>query len=93
MEYATELKLIEGFFSPDEAREILMNVFLSKINFHKGKNFSSEERFGKEDVYALKRIPELKRTIESINELIENAKNNNQTLEITSEITIKSSNK
>jgi hypothetical protein len=42
--------------SADEAREILMSVFLGKIDFHENKNFSSEERFGKVDLTALKRI-------------------------------------
>ena len=83
-----ELKLIEGHFSPDEAREIVMNVFLSKIKFHQNKNFSSEERFGKEDVNAVKRIPELKKSMIAISELIDSAKQNNETLEITSEVKI-----
>ena len=89
MEKRNEMKLIEGCFTPNEAKEILMNVFLSKINFHQNKNFSVQERFGKEDDYAVKRIPELKKSMELISELIESAKNNNEKLEITSEIIIK----
>jgi hypothetical protein len=83
------MKLIDGHFSPDEAREIVMNVFLSKIQFHQNKNFSSEERFGKEDVNAVKRIPELKKSMVLISELIDSAKQNNETLEITSEVKIR----
>jgi ribosomal protein L22 len=82
------LKLIEGSFSPDEAREILMNVFSSKIQFNKMKNFSSEERFGKEDITALKRIPELKKSMDIISKLIEEAKQNNETIQIISEVKI-----
>jgi hypothetical protein len=44
MENTKELKLID-VISADEAREILMSVFLGKIDFHENKNFSSEERF------------------------------------------------
>lgn len=89
MENTKELKLIDGHFSPDEAREILMNVFLGKIDFHQNKNFSSEERFGKEDVTAVKRIPELNRSMDIISKLIADAKQNNETLQITSEVHIK----
>ena len=39
--------LIDGVFSVDEAREILMNIFSTKIQFHEMKNLSSEERFEK----------------------------------------------
>ncbi len=88
MKNTKELKLIDGHFSPDEAREILMNVFLGKIDFHQNKNFSSEERFGKQDVTALKRIPELQRSMDSISKIIEEAKQNNETLQITSEVRI-----
>jgi hypothetical protein len=58
------LKLIDGNFSA-EAREILMSVFLGKIDFHENKNFSSEERFGKVDLTALKN-PELQRSMDII---------------------------
>lgn len=92
MKNTNEFKLIDGHFSPDEAREIVMNVFLEKIQFHKNKNFSSEERFGKEDITAVKRILELKRSMDSISKLIEEAKQNNETLQIISEVKINISN-
>lgn len=88
MKNTKELKLIEGNFSPDEAREILMNVFLGKLQFHQNKNFSSEERYGKEDINAVKRIPELKKSMIVISELIDLANHNNETLEIISEVKI-----
>jgi len=82
------LKLIEGNFSHEEAREILMDVFSSKIQFNQMKNFSSEERFGKEDITAVKRIPELKKSMDIISKLIEEAKQNNETIQIISEVKI-----
>jgi hypothetical protein len=88
MKNTKELKLIDGHFSAEEAREILMNVFIGKINFHENKNFSSEERFGKEDVTALKRIPELQRSMDIISKIIDEAKQNNETLQITSDVHI-----
>lgn len=88
MKNTKEMKLIEGHFSPDEAREILNNVFFSKINFHNIKNWSSNERFGTDDAIAQKRIPELRKSMIVISELIESAKQNNETLKITSEVKI-----
>ncbi len=43
------LSLIDGKFSATDARELLMNLFLSNIQFHQMKNVSSQERFGKDD--------------------------------------------
>jgi hypothetical protein len=88
MKNTNELTLIDGHFSPDEAEEILMNIFSGKIDFHQNKNFSSEERFGKEDATALKRIPELRKSMNSIAKIIEAAKQNNETLQITAEVKI-----
>lgn len=89
MKNTNEFKLIQGVFTPDEGKEIVMNAFIQKINFHQNKNFSSMERFGNEDVSSIKRIPELKISINKLSELIKIAKQNNQMLEITSEIIIK----
>jgi hypothetical protein len=88
MKNTNDLKLIDGQFSPDEAREILMSVFIGKIDFHENKNFSSEERFGKVDLTALKRIPELQRSMDIISRIIDEAKENNETLQITTDIQI-----
>lgn len=60
------LKLIDGTFSASEAREVLMNLINSKIQFHNLKNFSSEERFGHLNVDSLNRIEELKDASEAI---------------------------
>jgi hypothetical protein len=83
------LNLIDGVFSNEEAKEILMNVFSTKILFHELKNFSSEERFGKPDKTASKRIPELKKEVEKVLQILSEAKINNKTLRISSEINIK----
>lgn len=82
------LTLIEGNFSDEEAREILMNIFSAKINFHRLRNFSSQERFGKHDELAQKRIPELKREVEKVLRVVSEAKSQNKRLIITSEIAI-----
>lgn len=83
-----QLNLIEGTFTDEEAKEILMNIFLTKIHFHEMKNFSSQERFGKQDEIAKKRIPLLKKEKEKVLQIISQAKLNNKKLLITSEINI-----
>ncbi|GAB2595923.1 hypothetical protein [Spirosoma areae] len=82
------LTLIEGDFSEEEAREILLNIFSFKINFHRLRNFSSQERFGKHDEIAQKRIPELKKEIEKVLQVVSEAKSKNKRLIITSGIDI-----
>ncbi|WP_395051289.1 hypothetical protein [Flavobacterium sp.] len=63
---STTITLIDGHFSSDDAFELLRNLYSSKIQFHQLKNFSSMERFGKEDKMAMERIPKLKESLESI---------------------------
>lgn len=81
-------KLIDGRFSSNESREILQNVFSSKIQFHQIKNFSSRERFGKDDEIALIRIPQLNNSLKEIMEMIREAEKNGEQIEIKSEVTI-----
>ncbi len=82
------LTLIEGNFSDDEAREILTSVFFSKINFHNIKNWSSQERFGKDDEIAQRRIPALKNNMEKLQEILSEAKAKNKRLLVSSKIDI-----
>ena len=83
-----KLKLIEGKFLHDEAKEILRNIFSAKINFHQMKNFSSQERFGKDDKTAVKKIPVLKKELVKLDKILSEAKAKNMNLIITSEINI-----
>jgi hypothetical protein len=84
--------LIDGNFSNEEAKEILMNIISTKIHFHEKRDFSSQERFGKKDEIAQRRIPELKESLNIINEKIAEAKSQNKKLLINSELTISFSN-
>jgi hypothetical protein len=81
-------KLIDGEFSQTEAMEVLNNVFSGKIQFHQMKNFSSQIRFGKDDEMSIKRIAQLKESIEAISKLIKEAKIGNGKIEITSVVNI-----
>jgi hypothetical protein len=92
MSKTEKLTFIEGNFNDTEAKEILINVFTQKINFHQIKNFSSQERFGKVDAAASKRIIELKKGLEQAMSIVDDAKKNNLKINISSEINITVSN-
>ena len=88
MKNTEKLTLIDGIFSHVEAKEILSNIFSSKINFHNIKNWSSQERFGKDDEIAQKRIPALRNEMKKLEEILLEAKAKNKKLMVTSEIKI-----
>lgn len=88
MNSVQKITLIEGLFNDEEANDILMEMFQTKIKFHELRNFSSQVRFGKDDSLAQKRIPELKKCIENIQEIINEAKSSNKKLVISSQILV-----
>lgn len=53
------LKLIDGRFQNEDATEILMSIFSSKINFYNLRNLSSYVRFGCDDEIAQQTIATL----------------------------------
>jgi hypothetical protein len=83
-----KLTIIDGNFTFIEAREILITMFRSKINFHNIKNWSSQERYGKDDEIAQKRIPELRNELIKLEEILSEAKSKNKMLFVSSEINI-----
>lgn len=88
MNKTEKLTLIDGEFTIDDAKDILNNIILSKIDFHSIKNWSSQERFGEEDAVAQKRIPELRNELKKLVLIMEEAKANNKKLVVKSEINI-----
>ncbi|WP_338877387.1 hypothetical protein WBJ53_32100 (plasmid) [Spirosoma sp. SC4-14] len=60
MENTFRVQLIEGSFSQEEAREVLSGLLTYKINFHELKNFSHQERQGREHAASLQRAGALK---------------------------------
>ncbi|WP_018342771.1 hypothetical protein [Cytophaga aurantiaca] len=80
--------LIKGEFAPDEALEVTTHLITEKIQFHKLRIFSREIRFGYVDKSSLARIEELRLCKESINDLIQVAKNAEKKIKIDSSITI-----
>ena len=88
MKSQSKLSLVKGSFTKEEALDVLMNLFSSKINFHSLKNFSSMERFGKEDSQAVKRIPELEESKRIIAAMIKNLGDTEDEIEIQSDVII-----
>lgn len=91
MENQQKLKLIEGTFLPAEAKEVLMNIYTAKITFHELKNFSSVERFGKDDEAARRKIESLRKEMERLELIVAEAAAANRKLVIHSEIFISQS--
>lgn len=52
-------RLIDGVFSPEQARNITLRLLTDKINYHSIEKVSNEERFGKDHHNSEKRIKEL----------------------------------
>jgi len=84
MKNQNSFKLIDGKYIADDAMEILMNLFNSKIYFHELKNFSLKERSGTEDKFSKKRIKELTKCTKDIAALINKAEKKNKKVVIRS---------
>ncbi|WP_148899422.1 hypothetical protein [Fodinibius salinus] len=82
------LSLVEGTFSAEEAREILMALIQSKLKFHNLKNLRSFEQSGQADSKSENRIQELQEMREEVLELINHADKTDQQLQIDSKVNI-----
>lgn len=83
-----EINLIDGDFSPSEAKAVLLNMLNYKLNFHQIKKLSTYELFGKEDETSLKRIENLNESVVSVQQLFENFDFKNKKISIKSIISI-----
>jgi hypothetical protein len=88
MENEYNFKLIEGDFSIEEAKKMLMSLISSKINFHNLNSFSDYVRFNRDPKKLENRIAELTATREEILKLMEEAERQGMKLNIKSNITI-----
>ena len=81
--------LIKGSFEPDDAKEILGNLFRNKINHHNVSAFSIDVRTGQDSPIDRTRVQELKTSIDYLNKVIEEAKTKNKQLVINCDVKIK----
>lgn len=77
-----EFKLIEGEFSPNEARNILMSLFNSKIEYHQLDSFSNHIRHGSDVTFSQNRIKALSECVENIKEIVQVANSKGKQLKI-----------
>lgn len=88
MKKTETIELIKGTFTPDEAREILLRLLNSKINFHNLKNWSSRERFGKPDAASEERLRHLEESRKKVEALVSESINEEKTMIINSSVEI-----
>ncbi|MFW5700162.1 MAG: hypothetical protein ACOCWM_00595 [Cyclobacteriaceae bacterium] len=81
-------KLITGQFTPIEAKEILLSLVDSKINFHKIKSLSSMVRCNQLDADSELKILALEKAKEQLLATLQQAINENCNLNIESTINI-----
>lgn len=82
------VNLIDEKFNSTEAKETLVNMISSMIQFHINKNFISEYRTGKSEIKSLERIAELKEAKENFLTLLQEAEKNNLVIELQSSVSI-----
>jgi histidinol phosphatase-like PHP family hydrolase len=80
--------LIDGEFTADEARRVLMTLISDKIKFHQMNQLGHEERHGQVNPAVAKRIEELGQTRDAVNQLVEAARAQGFRFKINSRIDI-----
>jgi hypothetical protein len=88
MELQKDFDLINSTFEPGDARDLLVSMIDSKINFHVIKNLSSQERYGMKDEHSLRRINELKQSWQELSQLLDHASHAGMDVQISSSIKI-----
>lgn len=83
-----QFKLIQGDFSPQDAKTVLMSVINSKINFHNLNSFSEFVKNNEDCETSKQRISVLTASLVDINKLLEESDRNGKRLKINGDITI-----
>ncbi len=86
MKKTETIDLIKGTFTPDEAREMLLQLLIDKVNFHTLKNWSSRERYGKPDIISEQRLDYLKEARKNIEMFVSQAVDEQKNIAINSTI-------
>jgi hypothetical protein len=83
-----QFKLIQGEFSSQDAKTVLMSVINSKINFHNLNAFSEFVKNNEDCETSKQRISVLTSSLEDINKFLEESDRNGKRLKINGDITI-----
>lgn len=89
METTHQYKLIDGTFTGENARHILLELIHNKIRYHQLQIFSIHERSNGDSAASEKRILELKQVAEDLKEILQQAEDHQQMVEISCPIQIK----
>lgn len=84
--------LINGNFTPAEAREIIVDLYQTKIQFHELKNFSSVIQSGHKNEQSESRIASLRAGLQKVLQQIDLAENEGRTLIIQSTVEVQLAN-
>lgn len=88
MQKELQADLIDGYFTIEDARELLVDLFSRKTNFHEIKNFSANERFGKDDPVHVNRITALTTSMDQLTALFREIEGSNKKLIVRSVVSI-----
>lgn len=83
------VNLIKGTFEPEDAKELLLQLLNSKIDFHNRRNWSSQERFGKPDLVSKQKLEYLAEARKNIQTFLTEAINQKKSVIINSSIELK----
>jgi hypothetical protein len=89
MEEKKEFKIIDGSFTPEQARDILLTIINGKINHHVMEGFSSRIKDGKDMTHSEIRIREMQKIKESLLDIIDNAKQQKMNLQLLGILEVK----
>lgn len=83
-----QFNLLKGNFNGEDAKAILATLLNDKMQYHRLRNLSHEERFGKPEPHAIERIAELKKTFQDIMSYLKQYEGNAE-FEIHADISIR----
>ncbi|PBQ30592.1 hypothetical protein CNR22_01990 [Sphingobacteriaceae bacterium] len=89
MEKQHTFKLIDGDFTPSEARNILFALITSKISFHSTESFGITVRTSGDTSFHEKRIKQLTQNNKEVKNLMDYAEENKFRLRINGTVEIK----
>ena len=89
MEKEQNYKLIDGFFTSEDADQVLTALLNYKIDYHNREDFSNHIRFNHEIEHSKVRIQELTATKEEIKKLLSETKLQQKKLYINGTISIR----
>jgi len=84
-----QLKLLDGKFTPEEAKSVLLDLIGSKINYHSAESFGSFVRTSDGNVAHSHRLAELHEARDRVGRIISHALENGLQLELSGTIFIK----